>query len=144
MYLLSWQKPSKPKDDNLGHLQKFQMSKHSMILVTMKTRSRLNLWHAIRGLIIIHLRYKYHVCTSNGYWLMDIWPSNWFLLEKFNLGPKNPELRTQWPNFWYVFKLSTGVDMEPLGPVASIFATPANRQTDGQKDGWTDRWKDGC
>ena len=28
--------------------------------------------------------------------------------------------------------------MGPLGPVASICTTPANTQTDGQMDGWTD------
>ena len=38
----------------------------------LKTRSRSNLWHSIKGFVIKHLRYKYQVSISNGCWLMDI------------------------------------------------------------------------
>ena len=34
--------------------------------------------------------------------------------------------------------------MRPLGPVASICAAPANRQTDGQKDRRMEGGTDGC
>ena len=53
-------KSSNPEDDGLCHLQKFQMSKFSMILVNLKTQSRSNLPHTIKDLVIMHLGYKYH------------------------------------------------------------------------------------
>ena len=64
---------------------------------------------------------------------------------KIILQQQNPEMRTHWPHYqyalWYSPKVSTGLIFDPPGPVASICAIPANRQTDwqmeGQKDGWT-------
>ena len=41
-------KSSKPKDDSLCHLPKFQMWKNSLIVVTLKTRSRSNTWYALK------------------------------------------------------------------------------------------------
>ena len=46
-------------------------------LVTLKTKSRSGLWHAIKGLVIMQLRYTYQVCTSNGYLFMNIYLSHW-------------------------------------------------------------------
>ena len=85
MYLHSWLKFSKPKDDSLCHFQKFQMSKYSMMLVTLKTKSRSKLCLAIKGLVIMHLRHKNQVFTSNGYWFRDIRPSHWSYLENLTL-----------------------------------------------------------
>ena len=45
--------------------------------VTSKTRSRSNLWHAVKGFVLMDLGYSYQVCTLNGYWFMDICLSHW-------------------------------------------------------------------
>ena len=64
----SWQKASKSKDDSLCHLQKFQIWKLSMIQVTLKTRSRPHLCHAINGLVIMQLRYKSLTQMATNLW----------------------------------------------------------------------------
>ena len=35
--------------------------------------------HAKKGLVILHLGYKYQICTLDGYWLMSICLSHWLL-----------------------------------------------------------------
>ena len=61
----------------LSCMHLIQMSKHSMILVTLKTKLRSNLSHAIKGLVIMHLGCLCQVSTPNGYWFMDICVSHW-------------------------------------------------------------------
>ena len=46
-------------------------------MVTLKTQSRSNLWHALKGLVIIHHGYKYQVYIASGYWLIGICLSHW-------------------------------------------------------------------
>ena len=58
-------------------LSKFQMWKPIMIMVTLKIRSRSNFSHAIKGLVIMHLRYEYKFSTTTGYWSVDICLSHW-------------------------------------------------------------------
>ena len=58
-------------------LSKFQMWKIDIILVTLKIRSRSKFLHAVKCLVIVHLGYKYHLCTFNSYWFMGISLSHW-------------------------------------------------------------------
>ena len=67
-------------------LSKFFQCENFLILVTLKTRSSTNLWHAIKGVAIGHLGYKHNVCTSNGYWFVGICLSYCFN-EKTELWP---------------------------------------------------------
>ena len=48
----------KAKDDFLCQIQKFQVCKLSMMVMTLKTRSGSNFLHAIKGLVIMHLGFK--------------------------------------------------------------------------------------
>ena len=59
-------KSSWSKNDRLCHIQIFQV-----------WRSRSNLWHAIKELVIMNLGYKYQVRILTGYWFMGTCLSRW-------------------------------------------------------------------
>ena len=62
--------------------------KISVILVTLKTRSKSNISHAIKGLAIMPFRYKCQASISNGYLFVEICLSHWLWWENSTLTHK--------------------------------------------------------
>ena len=53
-----------------------------------ENKVRSNICHATKGLLIMHLGYKYQVSNLNDYWFMDICLSHWLQCENWTLTHK--------------------------------------------------------
>ena len=69
-------------------IEKFNFDPQNPEVRTQWPCSRSNFWHAINGLVIRHLRYKYQVSNSNGHWYMDICLFYWLQWENSALAHK--------------------------------------------------------
>ena len=93
-----------------------------MIMVTLKTRSRSNLWHAGKGLVIMHLECEY---PSVPLMVIDLGTHlsiPLVIMEKLNFDLKFRNEDTVTLSWVCLFIFSKGIhrsDMEALGPVVS-------------------------